>query len=187
MRNDAADAGTLLELEPSHIVVSPGPCTPAESGVSVELIGRAGTRVPVLGVCLGHQCIAAAYGARIARGVPVHGKVSPVTHDGTDLFAGLPSPLRATRYHSLVVDPASLGSDLQGTAWTPDGVLMGVRHSRHPIWGVQFHPEAVLSAHGHALLRNFLALGRGLAPPGLGPGLPEPESPRLGPPGAPPA
>lgn len=180
VRNDVTDAEELLSEGPSHVVVSPGPCTPAESGISVELIRQAGAHVPVLGVCLGHQCIADAYGARVVRGEPVHGKISPIQHEGSDLFGGLPSPFPATRYHSLVVDPHTLGTDLAPTAWTPDGILMGLRHMRHPTWGVQFHPEAVLSACGHALLRNFIALGRGEPPPGLAPGLPEPETPHLG-------
>ena len=175
VRNDTADVETILSEAPSHIVVSPGPCTPAESGIAVELIRAAAPRIPVLGVCLGHQCIAEAYGSRVIRGSPVHGKISPIEHRGDGLFFGLPSPFPATRYHSLLVDPESLGEALVPTAWTPDGVLMGLRHSTFSTWGVQFHPEAVLSAHGHALLRNFVALGRGERPPGLGPGLPEPE------------
>ena len=179
VRNDVADAPSLLDRNPSHLVVSPGPCTPADAGVSVDLIRTAPAALPVLGVCLGHQCIADAYGASVVRGPPVHGKTSEVAHDGTDLFSGLPSPLAATRYHSLVVNPSTLGDRLLATAWTRGGILMALRHSARPVWGVQFHPEAVLTEHGHALLRNFLSLGRGRAPPGLAPGLPDYESPDM--------
>ncbi len=178
-RNDASDVSSLLALEPTHIVISPGPCTPAEAGIAVDLIRASAPTVPVLGVCLGHQCIGTAFGARIVRTDPVHGKVSAVVHTGRGLFFGLPSPLQATRYHSLVVDPASLPDELVATASTPGGVLMAIRHATYPVWGVQFHPEAVLTEHGYALLRNFLALGRMATPPGLAPGLPEPESPRI--------
>jgi anthranilate synthase component 2 len=185
VRNDATDVEGALGRRPTHIVVSPGPCAPAQSGISVELIRRAGAQLPVLGVCLGHQCIAEAYGARVVRGAPVHGKISSIQHAGRDLFEGLPCPFPATRYHSLVVDATTLGAELEASAWTPDGTLMALRHVSFPAWGVQFHPEAVLTAHGHALLRNFIALGRGNPAPGLAPGLPEPESPQLGPEGAP--
>jgi anthranilate synthase/aminodeoxychorismate synthase-like glutamine amidotransferase len=136
-------------------------------------------------VCLGHQCIGAAFGAEIVRAEPVHGKVSRIRHGERDLFSGLPSPLIATRYHSLVIDPDSLPHALIPTAWTSGGLLMALRHRTLPVWGVQFHPEAVLTQYGHAILRNFLALGRDDEPPGLAPGLPEPESPALPEPGAP--
>ena len=139
----------------------------------------------MLGVCLGHQCIGAAFGARIVRAEPVHGKVSSIRHGERDLFAGLPSPLIATRYHSLVIDPDSLPLELAATAWTSGGLLMALRHRTLPLWGVQFHPEAVLTMHGHALLRNFLALGRNAPPPGMAPGLPTPESPIMPPSGPP--
>jgi anthranilate synthase component 2 len=169
VRNDATTATDALASGPSHVVLSPGPCTPREAGICVDLVRLAARRgVPVLGVCLGHQCLGAALGGRVVRGSPVHGKVSPVRHDGTDLFEGLPSPLRVTRYHSLRIDPASLPPELVPTAWSGDGVLMAVRHREAPLWGVQFHPEAVLTEGGHALLANFLALGRGAAPPGPG-------------------
>jgi anthranilate synthase component 2 len=167
VRNDATSATAALASGPTHVVLSPGPCTPREAGISVDLVrsaARLGT--PLLGVCLGHQCLGAALGGRVVRGAPVHGKVSPVRHDGTGLFAGLPSPLRVTRYHSLVVDPGSLPADLLPSAWTEDGILMAIRHREAPLWGVQFHPEAVLTQEGHALLANFLALGRGSPPPG---------------------
>ncbi len=167
VRNDATTADAALAAGPSHVVLSPGPCTPREAGICPDLASLAvRRRVPLLGVCLGHQCLGAALGGRVVRGAPVHGKVSPVRHDGTDLFAGLPSPLRVTRYHSLRLDPGSLPPDLAPTAWTPDGVVMAVRHREAPAWGVQFHPEAVLTEGGHALLANFLALGRGTLPPG---------------------
>ena len=185
IRNDATDVEALLSLDPTHVVISPGPCTPTEAGISVELVHACASGIPLLGVCLGHQCIGAAFGATVVRTAPVHGKVSQVQHGERDLFAGLPSPLTATRYHSLVIDPDTLPPTLESTAWT-SGILMGLRHRTLPIWGVQFHPEAVLTEHGHALLRNFLALGRAEAPPGLAPGLPVPESPAL-PPSGPPA
>jgi anthranilate synthase/aminodeoxychorismate synthase-like glutamine amidotransferase len=185
IRNDEMDAAGVLELGPSHVVISPGPCTPAEAGISVELILACESRVPVLGVCLGHQCIGAAFGGSVVRADPVHGKVSTVRHDCEDLFSGLPSPLSCTRYHSLVLDAGSLPRSLRPTAWTSDRLVMAMRHRASPIWGVQFHPEAVLTEHGHALLRNFLSLGRGEAPPGLAAGLPAPESPTLPPAGPP--
>lgn len=167
IRNDATTAAGALASGPSHLVLSPGPCTPREAGICVDLVRLAARQgIPTLGVCLGHQCLGSALGARVARGTPVHGKVSRIRHDGTDLFAGLPSPLRVTRYHSLVVDPDSLPHELVATAWTAEGVLMALRHRTAPLWGVQFHPEAVLTEAGHALLANFLALGRRSAPPG---------------------
>jgi anthranilate synthase component 2 len=185
VRNDELGVDEAMERAPSHMVISPGPCTPSEAGIAMDLVRAAGDRVPVLGVCLGHQCIAAAYGASVVRGPPVHGKVSSIVHGQNDLFQGIPSPFLATRYHSLVVDPATLSGELAATAWTPDGILMGLRHASRPTWGVQFHPEAVLSEHGHALLRNFLALGRREDPPGLASGLPARETPNMGPAGAP--
>ncbi len=185
IRNDAMDVGALMALEPTHIVISPGPCTPAEAGISVGLVRACLDGIPLLGVCLGHQCIGAALGAEIVRAEPVHGKVSLVRHDERDLFGGLPSPLTVTRYHSLVIDPDTLPRALVPTAWTSGDLLMGLRHRTLPMWGVQFHPEAVLTGHGHALLRNFLALGRSEPPPGLAPGLPAPESPVLPPTGPP--
>lgn len=157
VRNDAATVADLLALAPSHVIVSPGPCSPAEAGISTELIRTVGAHVPVLGVCLGHQCIGAAYGAEIVRaGRPMHGRTSLVRHDGSGVFAGLPSPFPATRYHSLVIAPDSLPDELVATAWSEDGEIMGVRHRSHPVHGVQFHPESVLTQHGYRMLATFL-------------------------------
>jgi anthranilate synthase component 2 len=175
LRNDERSVAELLDLEPSHIVISPGPCSPREAGVSVPLVRAALERgVPLLGVCLGHQSLGAALGARVVRArTLVHGKTSLVHHDGTGLFAGLPSPLRQMRYHSLAVERASLPQELRVNAWTEDGEIMGLRHAELPLHGVQFHPESFLSEHGHALLARFL--GREIssgsvlaAGPGLG-------------------
>ncbi len=161
-RNDAISAEEALALAPEAIVLSPGPCTPDDAGICLDLIAAAAGRVPVLGVCLGHQAIGQAFGGQVVRGdKPMHGKLSAVGHDGTDLFAGLPSPFQATRYHSLVVEPGTLPDTLVPTAWTEDGVIMGLRHRTLPLFGVQFHPESIASEHGHAILANFLALARG--------------------------
>ena len=156
-RNDAITLSEIAAWEPSHIVISPGPCTPNEAGISVPLIQAFAGKIPILGVCLGHQAIGQAFGGRIVRAQRVmHGKLSPVTHDGKGAFAGLPSPLTVTRYHSLSIDRASLPPELDVTATADDGEIMGVRHRRFAVEGVQFHPEAILTEHGHALLRNFL-------------------------------
>ena len=157
VRSDEVTVDDVAALAPSHIVVSPGPCGPAEAGVSVPLIRALGDRVPVLGVCLGHQCIGAAYGGRVVRARrPMHGKASPIAHDGTGVFAGLPDPLHATRYHSLVVAPDGLPDALVPTAWSEEGEIMALRHRVHPVVGVQFHPESILTEHGEDLLRAFL-------------------------------
>ena len=160
-RNDAFALDDIEQLAPDRIVVSPGPCTPAEAGASVEVIQRYGPNVPTLGVCLGHQAIGAAYGARVVRAANLmHGKTSEVTHDGSGVFLGLPNPVTATRYHSLVVE--DLPSDLVVNAWVDEAgerVVMGVRHRVHPVWGVQFHPESILTQHGLAMLGTFLAGG----------------------------
>lgn len=161
-RNDELTIEAVERMAPDRIVLSPGPCTPAEAGICVELVRRMGAATPMLGVCLGHQAIGAAYGARIVRARrPMHGKVSPVAHTGEGVFAGLPSPVRVTRYHSLVVDAESLPSDLRRTAWTDEqdfeDEIQGVRHHVHPVSGVQFHPESIASEGGRQLLRNFLA------------------------------
>lgn len=158
-RNDAITLDGIAALAPSHIIVSPGPCTPAEAGVSTEAIRRFGQATPILGVCLGHQCIGVACGGRVVRaGRPVHGHADDIHHDGSGILRDLPSPFRAARYHSLVIDRASLPADLRVTAQTSDGTIMAVSHVRHPITGVQFHPESVLSQHGHRLLQRFLQL-----------------------------
>jgi len=164
LRNDMIDLDGIAALAPSHIVISPGPCTPNEAGVSVAAVRRFGPSIPILGVCLGHQCIGQAYGGRIVRARrPMHGKTSLVRHDGTGVFAGLPNPLRATRYHSLVVAADDLPAQLAATAHAEDGEIMALRHRSHPVIGVQFHPEAVLTEHGYDLLRNFLAPAAGRA------------------------
>ncbi|HET9047159.1 MAG TPA: aminodeoxychorismate/anthranilate synthase component II, partial [Casimicrobiaceae bacterium] len=154
---DAISLDDVAALAPEKIVISPGPCTPTEAGVSVPLIQRFAGEVPILGVCLGHQAIGQAFGGTIVRARHVmHGKLSPVTHDGSDVFAGLPSPFRATRYHSLAIDTGTLPAALAVTATTDDGEIMGVRHRALPVFGVQFHPEAILTEHGKRLLANFL-------------------------------
>lgn len=158
-RNDKLTAADVDALAPDAIVVSPGPCTPAEAGVSVELIRHVAGRLPVLGVCLGHQAVGAAFGATIGPAPTImHGKLSSIHHDGRGVYAGLPQDFAATRYHSLVVERDSLPACLEVTAETPEGVIMGLRHRDYPIEGVQFHPESILTEHGHELLRNFLDL-----------------------------
>ena len=158
-RNDELSVEALAALEPDAVLISPGPGTPDDAGVSNDVIATFAGRVPVLGVCLGHQCIGQVYGGAVVRAPEVmHGKTSLIRHTGVGVFAGLPEPLEATRYHSLVVDRASLPSCLEITAETDDGVLMGVRHKELAVEGVQFHPESILSVGGHDLLRNFLAL-----------------------------
>ena len=160
VRNDEMTAEDVLALGPERIVISPGPGTPDQAGISLELIRRAAGRVPLLGVCLGHQALAQAFGGRVVRAPTLmHGKTSPIRHDGRTVFAGLPDPFIATRYHSLMVDRASVPDCLEVTAWTDDGIVMGLRHRRLPLEGVQFHPESILTAAGKDLLRNFLALG----------------------------
>ena len=175
VRNDALSVSEVVGRSPTHIILSPGPCTPSEAGICVQVARAVSDRIPILGVCLGHQCLAEAFGASVVRGAPVHGKVSHVRHAGTDLFTGLPDPLRVTRYHALVVEPASLGEQLIATAWTEEGTIMAIRHRARLAWGVQFHPEACLTAAGHALLANFLSLGRGERPLGLQARLPPHE------------
>ena len=156
-RHDAVTVDEIGALGPSHIIISPGPCTPAEAGISTEVVRQLGDRIPVLGVCLGHQCIGAAYGAEIVRaGRPMHGKPSRIHHQAQGLFAGLPSPFTATRYHSLVIAPASVPPELKVTATSEDGEIMAVQHASNPVYGVQFHPESVLSEQGYRLLDHFL-------------------------------
>jgi anthranilate synthase component II len=162
-RNDALTVEAVGELAPEAIVLSPGPCTPAEAGITVPLIRRWGATIPMLGVCLGHQAISEAYGGRVVRAERVmHGKTSRLLHDGTGLFNGLPSPMSVMRYHSLVIEPESLPDMLEVTA-TAEGAgneIHAVQHREHPVWGVQFHPESVLTEHGSALLQNFLRMAR---------------------------
>ncbi len=161
VRNDKISVGEALALEPEAIVLSPGPCTPNEAGICLALIEQASGRVPIFGVCLGHQAIGQAYGGRIVRApVLMHGKISPIEHDSTGIFAGIEGPFAATRYHSLTIEPDTLPGDLAVTARTADGVIMGVSHRSHPVHGVQFHPESIASEHGHRILRNFLDIAR---------------------------
>jgi anthranilate synthase/aminodeoxychorismate synthase-like glutamine amidotransferase len=158
VRNDEFSLDEIAALKPSHIVISPGPCTPNEAGISVSTVRRFGSTIPILGVCLGHQSIGQAFGGRVVRARrPMHGKTSMIRHNGAGIFAALPNPLRATRYHSLVVAREDLPEDLMITAESQEGEIMALAHRRHPIVGLQFHPEAVLTEHGYDLLRNFLA------------------------------
>ena len=157
VRNDAVDADGVAALAPERIVISPGPGTPDDAGVSLSLIQRLGERTPILGVCLGHQAIGQAFGGTVARAkTQMHGKTSDIRHDGRGVFAGLSNPLTATRYHSLVILPHTVPADLEVTAWAEDGEIMGVRHRRWPVEGVQFHPESILTVEGKRLLGNFL-------------------------------
>jgi anthranilate synthase component 2 len=159
-RNDDMSAAQALSMKPSAIVLSPGPCDPDKAGICLELIKAARGRVPMLGVCLGHQAIAQAYGGKIVRAPkPMHGKLSRVHHNGKGVFRGIANDFQATRYHSLTVEPETFPAELEVTA-TADGVIMGLMHKTFPLHGVQFHPESIASEHGHALLKNFLALAR---------------------------
>jgi len=160
-RNDELTVAEALAMRPEAIVLSPGPCTPNEAGICLDLVRTAGATLPILGVCLGHQAIGQVYGGRIVRAPePVHGKVSRIHHDGRSVFRGLNNDFVATRYHSLTIEPSSIGSDLEVTAHADDGVIMGVMHKRHPVHGVQFHPESIASENGHALLQNFLRIAQ---------------------------
>ncbi len=161
-RNDSLTVAQALAMAPEAIVLSPGPCTPNEAGICLELIAAAAGRIPILGVCLGHQAIGQAFGGKVIRAPePMHGKVSEVTHDGSGLFADVPSPVAVTRYHSLIVQRDTLPDCLAVTAESADGLIMGLAHRTLPIWGVQFHPESIASAHGHTMLANFLAMAHG--------------------------
>jgi anthranilate synthase component II len=165
-RNDAITVEAVLARAPEALVLSPGPCTPDEAGICLDLVAAAAGKVPILGVCLGHQAIGQAFAARVVRApAPMHGKVSRIFHAGTDILAGVPSPFSATRYHSLIVDRATLPEALVPTAWTEDGLLMALRHRALPIFGVQFHPESIASEAGHEILANFLAIAGGSSAP----------------------
>ena len=156
-RNDNITLDEIAELQPQYLVIGPGPCSPKEAGISVPALRRFAGQIPILGVCLGHQAIGEAFGGRIVRAQELmHGKVSPVHHINSGVFAGLPNPVNCTRYHSLAIERASLPECLDITAWTADGEIMGVRHKQHAVEGVQFHPEALLTEHGHDMLANFL-------------------------------
>ena len=155
-RNDKITLAQIEELAPSHIVVSPGPCTPLETGISNEVMRHFGGKIPILGVCLGHQCIGYAYGGKIGRILPVHGKTSIIHHDSKTIYQGLPNPFPATRYHSLIIEAEGLPSCLKVTAKTSEGIIMGVRHRDYAVEGVQFHPESILTEVGHDILTNFL-------------------------------
>ena len=156
-RNDDITLDEIAELQPQYLVIGPGPCSPKEAGISVPALRRFAGQIPILGVCLGHQAIGEAFGGRIVRAQELmHGKVSPVHHTNNGVFAGLPNPVNCTRYHSLAIERASLPECLDITAWTADGEIMGVRHKQHAVEGVQFHPEALLTEHGHDMLVNFL-------------------------------
>jgi anthranilate synthase component 2 len=158
-RNDAITVAEALALQPQGIVISPGPCDPDRAGICLDLIAAVTGKLPILGVCLGHQSIGQAFGGKVVRAPsPMHGKVSRIFHTGTGVFEGIPSPLTGTRYHSLTLERSSLPDCLEITAWTEDGIVMGLSHRDHAIHGVQFHPESIASEHGHALLANFLRL-----------------------------
>ena len=175
-RNDKTSAAAVMAADPDAIVLSPGPCTPKEAGICLELIGKAAATIPILGVCLGHQAIGDAFGGKVVRAPePVHGKLSDIRHQGAGLFRGINGPFKATRYHSLVVDRGTMPGELTVTADTDDGLVMGLSHSRLPAHGVQFHPESIASDHGHLMLKNFLDIaaawnvvtGRRSATPGM--------------------
>ena len=159
VRNDAITVAEALALKPERVVISPGPCTPSEAGVSLDIIAAFCGKAPLLGVCLGHQSIGQHFGGRVIRASELmHGKTSPVFHDGRDLFEGMPNPFDATRYHSLIVERATLPACLEITAHTEDGTIMGLRHREMPVWGVQFHPESIATQDGMRILENFLKL-----------------------------
>ena len=161
VRNDEISVADIAVLRPDRIVVSPGPCSPEEAGISVAAIKEYAGKIPLLGVCLGHQSIGAAFGGKVVRSVSLmHGKTSPIHHDGRELFAGLPNPFNATRYHSLVVERESLPACLEVTAWVDNNEIMGLRHKELPVWGVQFHPESILTEGGMELLDNFIRLSK---------------------------
>jgi para-aminobenzoate synthetase component 2 len=155
-RNDEISLAEIKKLKPRAIVISPGPCGPNEAGISLEIIAQLQGIIPIFGVCLGHQAIGQSFGGKIIKAHPVHGKVSEIFHDGQNLFWGLPSPFKATRYHSLIIEKETCPPDLEVTARTADGIIMGIMHKKHQIFGVQFHPESIACEHGHQIIRNFL-------------------------------
>ena len=160
-RNDQITIAEIEQMNPERLVISPGPCSPEEAGISVEVIRQFSGKIPLLGVCLGHQSIGAAFGGRVVRSVSLmHGKTSPIHHDAKELFAGLANPFNATRYHSLVVERDTLPDCLEVTAWVDNGEIMGLRHKTLPVWGVQFHPESILTEGGMQLLNNFLEISK---------------------------
>src|SRR5271166_5980673 len=164
-RNDELSVADVFAMKPEAVVLSPGPCTPNEAGICLDLVATSDGRLPILGVCLGHQAIGQTYGGTIVRAPePMHGKLSRVHHSGKSVFRGLNNDFLATRYHSLTIDPPSLPASLDVTATSEDGVIQGVMHKRHPVHGVQFHPESIASENGHALLANFLTIAREFAP-----------------------
>ena len=164
IRNDKISAAEVIKKKPKAIVLSPGPCTPNEAGICLDLIAKAGGKIPLLGVCLGHQAIGQVYGGKVIRAPePLHGKLSTIRHTGKGVFKGLPGRFQVTRYHSLIVERKSLPDVLEVTAETSDGIIMGLQHKEHAVHGVQFHPESIASEHGHALLANFLTLA-GMSP-----------------------
>lgn len=159
-RNDEIDIPTINKLKPAHLMISPGPCTPDKAGISISAIKEFGKTIPTIGVCLGHQSIGQAYGGKVIRADRImHGKTSMISHDGKGIFKGLPNPFEAIRYHSLIVEKASLPDCFEISAWTKDGEIMGIRHKEDPVNGVQFHPESILTDAGTALLRNFFDFG----------------------------
>ena len=161
-RNDAVSADEALSLGAEGLIISPGPCDPDRAGICLEVVEKAAGRRPVLGVCLGHQCIGQAFGAKVVRAPkPMHGKISEITHNATGVLAAIPSPFKATRYHSLTLEPGSLPDCLEITAKSDDGVIQGIAHRDLPLHGVQFHPESIASEHGHQLIQNFLDIARG--------------------------
>jgi len=159
-RNDAITAGDLMARKHDAIVISPGPCTPTEAGVSLDVIKAAAGKVPLFGVCLGHQAIGQAFGGKVVRATPMHGKLSRITHDGKGLFRGINGPVEVTRYHSLVVEAGSMPADLLQTARSEDGLVMALQHRAMPVYGVQFHPESIATEQGQQICRNFLTLAR---------------------------
>jgi anthranilate synthase/aminodeoxychorismate synthase-like glutamine amidotransferase len=157
-RNDQISIEEIKQLNPSAIILSPGPCSPNEAGICLDVIEKFKEQYPILGVCLGHQAIGQAFGGRVVKTHPMHGKISEIYHEGKSVFKDIPSPFKATRYHSLTIEPETMPSDLEITAHTKDGIIMGVKHKKFNIHGVQFHPESIASEHGHQLIKNFIQL-----------------------------